>query len=263
MFVIKLLVKLILLPVAVVLIVNKDDEMPADRRVLALAVDVSDPEGIISDLLENKIIYQKGSTGTFAFKTRAGSALKAEIKRQRELKGNSVNYANALLHISGKYYVLPKKYNTKKMITRYFQHEYLDVDTFLAISNEETLLNNTPADGKVITLYSFSSAKQDKVKKHVKELASDRLVFVAPSKAIKVDKKLLDYEIIQELHDSRTFVSDNEILNRELPLLEEDITTEVEDVISDAYSREQSKVFYYADGNVQELNGGKEEKRKT
>nr|WP_297766265.1 hypothetical protein [uncultured Butyrivibrio sp.] len=245
---------------AVVLIVNKDEEMPADRRVLALAADVSDPESIISDLLENKIIYQKGSTGTFAFKTRAGSALKAEIKRQRELKGNSVNYANALLHVSGKYYVLPKKYNTKKMITRYFQHEYLDVDTFLAINNEETLLNNTPADGKVITLYSFSSAKQDKVKKHVKELASDRLVFVAPSKAIRVEKKLLDYEIIQELHDSRAFVSDNEILNRELPLLEEDITTEVEDVISDAYSREQSKVFYYADGKVQELNGGKEEK---
>lgn len=244
---------------AVVLIVNKDEEMPADRRVLALAVDVSDPERIISDLLENKIIYQKGSTGTFAFKTRAGSALKAEIKRQREIKGDSVNYADALLHISGKYYVLPKKYNTKKMITRYFQHEYLDVDTFLAISNEETLLNNTTADGKVITLYSFSSAKQDKVKKHVKEIASDRLVFVAPSKAIKVEKKLLDYEIIQELHDSRAFVSDNEILNRELPLLEEDITTEVEDVISDVYSKEMSKVFYYIDGEVQELNGGKEE----
>lgn len=245
---------------AVVLIVNKDEEMPADKKVLSLSVDISDPDKTINALLDNKIVYQKGSTGTFAFKTRAGSALKSEIKRQRELKGSSVNYADALLHITGKYYILPKKYNTEKMITRYFKHEFLDVDAFLSIDSEETLLDKTNADGKVISLYSFSNAKQDKVKKHVKELASDRLVFVAPSKAIKVEKKLLDYEIIQELRESRTFISDNEILNRELPLLEEDLTAQVEDILADVYSREESKVLFFNNGNVQEFKGGKEEK---
>ena len=105
----------------------------------------------------------------------------------------------------------------------------------------------------------MNNAKQDKVKKHVKELASERLVFIAPSKSIKVEKKLLDYEIIQELRNSHAFVSDNEILNRELPLLEEDITSEVETVLEDVYSADQSKVYYYADGKVQELIGGREE----
>ena len=244
---------------AILLIVNKDEEMPASSKILSLSVDVSDANKAISELLDNKILYQKGSTGTFAFKTRAGSALKSEIKRQRGLMSGSVDYSHALLSISGKYYVLPKRYNTKKMITRYFQHEYLDVDTFLNVNSEDTLLNSTNADGKVITLFSLNNAKQDKVKKHVKELASERLVFIAPSKSIKVEKKLLDYEIIQELRNSHAFVSDNEILNRELPLLEEDITSEVEAVLEDVYSADQSKVYYYADGKVQELIGGREE----
>ena len=245
---------------AVILIANKEEEMPANKKVLSLSVDISDPERTICSLLDNKILYQRGSTGSFAFKTRAGSTLKAEIKRQRELKGNSINYSNALLQIAGNYYVIPKKYNTQKMLTRFFKHEFLDVETFLNIDTEETLLDSTIADGKVITLYSFTNTKQDKVKAHVKELASDRLVFVAPIKALKIEKKLLDYVIIQELRDSQAFKSDNEILNRELPLLEDDITSEVEDVMSDIYSREQCKVYYYADGKLQELKGGKEEK---
>ena len=128
---------------AILLIVNKDEEMPASNKILSLSVDVSDANKAISELLDNKILYQKGATGNLAFKTRAGSALKSEIKRQRGLMSGSVDYSHALLSISGKYYVLPKRYNTKKMITRYFQHEYLDVDTFLNVNSEDTLLNST------------------------------------------------------------------------------------------------------------------------
>lgn len=43
------------------------------------------------------------------FKTRAGAELKSEIKKQRELKGEHVDYAKVFASVTGKYYVIPRK----------------------------------------------------------------------------------------------------------------------------------------------------------
>lgn len=64
------------------------------------------------------------------FKTRAGSELRAEIHKRSELKGDKVNYGKVLLDITGKYYVVPRKYNTEKSMTRYFSNEFMCVDDF-------------------------------------------------------------------------------------------------------------------------------------
>lgn len=237
---------------AIVLIVNKEDEMPADDVYLQLAVNDSNAMDIIEELKKKELIYKKASTGEYAFKTKAGSALKKEIKRQRDLKGNNVNYSKALLMISRKYYVLPRKYNTINMITRYFRHEYMDVDAFLDVEKADTLFDNSDnADGKVLTLFSFSAVKQDKVKKHIKDLCCDKLVVVSPGNTIELEKQLRDFEIVQELKENQAFNQNNEVMQRELPILEDDIISKVEETLIEVYEdNSDCKVFYYSDGKV-------------
>lgn len=75
---------------AVILIVNKEDEIPATEKYLKLCINASDPEQALMELKKKEFIYKKNSTDSYVFKTRAGSELKAEIKRQRELKGENV-----------------------------------------------------------------------------------------------------------------------------------------------------------------------------
>lgn len=252
--------KKIIKALAIVLIVNKEDEIPATEKYLKLCVNASEPEQAIQSLKEKEYIYRKNSTGSYVFKTRAGSELKAEIRKQREIKGESINYSRALLEVTGKYFVVPRKYNTDKMMTRYFVNEFMHVDDFLGIDSAEALIGTDTLDGKVITLYSFVGIKQEVVKKHLLDLADKRLVVVCPKRGLKVQKQLKDYEIISELRDNQTFTNNNEILNKELPLLLDDLTAELEQMISLVYEEDdESRVLYFDGEKVKNAKAGNEE----
>lgn len=231
---------------AIVLIVNKEDEIPADEKYLPLCVKVDDGVLAINGLVSENLLYKKNSTGTYVFKTRAGSELKSEIKRLREIKGENVNYAKALTEITGKYYVIPRRYNTLHKMTRYFSCEFMDVEAFLSIETAEAFLGDSVGDGKVIKLFSFSKIDQKRIEQHLEELRDERLVIVCPQNSINAKKSLRDFEIIQELQENQTFKNDNEILVKELPLLLEDLTTELENVLISLYETDKlTKVFFY------------------
>lgn len=252
--------KKIIKALAVVLIVNKEDEIPATEKYLKLCVNTSEPEQAIQFLKENEYIYRKHSTDSYVFKTRAGSELKAEIRKQRELKGDNINYSKALLDVTGKYCVIPRKYNTDKMMTRYFIHEFMYVEDFLGINSAEALIGEDTLDGKVITLYSFTGIKQEVVKRHLLNLADKRLVVVCPKRGLKAQKQLKDYEIIRELRDNQTFTNNNEILKKELPLLLDDLTVELEQIISSVYEEDsEARVLYFNGESVKNAKAGNEE----
>lgn len=236
---------------ALISIVNKPEEVLADEKSLAMAASLIDGNATIADLTDKKLIYKKSSIGAFVFKTRAGSELKGEIKKQRELKGNNCNYAKTIQEITGKYFVVPRRYNTETMMTRYFRHEYMTVESFMALNDADVLFdNNDSADGKVITLFSFGKISQLEIKKHFTELHSERLILVVPRKMINAVKALRDYEILQEIRDNQAFIQGNEVLQREIPLLEEDLVKVVEDELEDIYSSDETKVYYWADDKV-------------
>ena len=252
--------KKIIKALAIVLIVNKEDEIPATEKYLKLCVNVAEPEQAIQWLKEKEYIYRKNSTGSYVFKTRAGSELKAEIKKQREIKGENVNYSRALSEVTGKYFVIPRKYNTDMMMTRYFTNEFMYVDDFLGIDSAEALIGTDTLDGKVVTLYSFGEIKQETVKKHLLDLEDTRLVVICPKAGLKLQKQLRDYEIIRELRDNQTFINNNEILKKELPLLLEDLTAELEQMISSVYEEDsESKVLYFDGEKVKNVKAGNEE----
>ncbi len=247
---------------AIVLIVNKEDEIPASNKYLSLCVRgiAADPVEAISELSKLDFIYKKSATGSYVFKTRAGSELKAEIRKQRELKGDNVDYSKALLSITGKYFVIPRKYNTLHMMTRYFTHEYMLAEDFLRIDSAEAIMSDCTGDGKVITLYSFLGIKQEEIKKHFASLNEPRLVVICPKKGIKVQKQLKDYEIISELRSNQVFTNNNEILIKELPLMVEDLSAELEVILADVYEDDSdTRVLYLEEEKVKNVKAGNEE----
>lgn len=214
---------------AIVLIVNREDEMPADEKIVALSLGFDNMSEIVQGLIDMQLVYKKGSTNYLTFKTRAGSALKTEIKRQRSIKGGNANYSRVLENVSQKYYVMPRKYNVDNKMTRYFRHEYMRVNDFLAIDDSYVLFDSSEyTDGKVISLYSVDKIDLPLVRKHIKKLGCKKLVVVCPNKVFDKKQQVIDYEILQDLRNSNTFIDDNEVLKREIPLLEEDLSQEIE-----------------------------------
>lgn len=236
---------------ALINIVNKGEECPASEKYLSLAGLLIDVNTTVSELAEKQLIYKKSSIGAFVFKTRAGSELKAEIKKQRELKGDNCNYSKAMQLITAKYFVIPRKYNAEKMMTRYFSHEYMNVAAFLSISNAETIFDeNDNADGKVISLYCLDKCDLSAVKGHFKELKCNKLVIVLPCKPVTALKELRDYEILQEIRKNQIFIDSNPVLKKEIPLLEEDLVKAVEDELGSLYSAEDTQVMYWSKGKM-------------
>lgn len=252
--------KKIIKALAVILIVNKEDELPATDKTFNLCVAVDDGPQAINELVQLEFIYQKSSTGNYMFKTKAGSELKKEIKRQRSLKGDNVNYAKALIDVTGKYYVIPRKYNTIFSMTRYFTNQFMDINDFLDINSSDILLSDCSGDGKVITLYSFSKLEQEKVKNHLIDLNDSRIVIICPKKSLRLKKQLKDYEIIQELRNNQSFTANNKILKKEMPLLIEDITDEINTYLSEIYEEDSNtKVLYNDNGEIKIIKVGNEE----
>lgn len=252
--------KKIIKALAIVMIVNKEDEIPATSKYLKLCVHTDDADQAINELKEKEFIYKKGSTDTYIFKTRAGSELRAEIRRRGELKGDSVNYAKCLLDVTGKYYVIPRKYNTEKLMTRYFSNEFMHVDDFLSINSADALVGEDTLDGKVITLFSFVGIKQELVNKHLLNLADKRLVVVCPKKGLRAQKQLKEYEIIREIIDDSSFTNNNEILKNELPLLLDDLSIELELLVSSVYEGDsESRVLYFDGKKIKNAKAGNEE----
>lgn len=245
---------------ALFLIVNKGDEIPATENYLALGASLIDGNKTISELSERQLIYKKSSINAFVFKTRAGSELKAELKRQRELKGDNCNYSSAIKEITGKYYVVPRKYNTEKMMTRYFNHEYMDIEAFMSISDADVLFDEEDkGDGKVISLYGLRKYNYAEVKDHYVKLHNRKLVVVLPKKVFGSAKAVRDYEILQEIKTNQEFLSSNAVLKKEIPLLEEDIVKEVEDTLAELYLAEDTRVLFWQNDNVKTFSAQKEE----
>ena len=157
---------------AVIQIVNKEDEVLANETYLSLAVRLKEGTSVLEALTQKNIIYRKKSTGAYVYKTQAGIELRTEIKKLKEIKGNNVNYGKALLDINSAYYVVPRKYNAMHSMTRYFQHEYMEAEYFLNVESAEVFFDSQmKADGKVITLFSRKAIQQDAVIEKVEENA--------------------------------------------------------------------------------------------
>ena len=145
-------------------------------------------------------------------------------------------------------------------MTRYFTNEYMSVDDFLNIDSAQALIGDDVLDGKVITLFSFTGIKQELVNKHLLKLADKRLVVVCPKKAIKARKQLKEYEIIREIQDDTAFISNNEILKKELPVLLDDLSLELESILSSVYEEDsETRVLYFDGERVKNAKSGNEE----
>lgn len=245
---------------ALIQIINKPDEITSNESVLINAL-INVDSVSIENLVKRQIIYKKASTGSYVFKTRAGIELRSEIKKQKEIKGDNINYSVILGLIDGRHFVIPRRYNMQHLMTRYFIFEYMDVEAFLSISDASAFFDDAfCADGKVLNLYSFTATKQAEVKKHLKELQCNNLIVVSPKKCITLVDPLREYDILQDLRKNHVFLEDNDVFRKEIPLLEEDIESIVEKQLEDICVYDSDCHVFAYDGKIVTYDFGNEER---
>lgn len=234
---------------AIINIVNKPDELPANLKHLSLASGVPDPVIVIERLESAGLIYKKGSNDCYVFKTRATSEIKTEIKKRRDIKGDNANIGNVLSQISDVKYVLPKKYNHEYTMTRYFRYEYMEVEEFLSINDAGTFFKDRQfCDGKIIALFSQNEGDYStEIEEKMLLYRNSRLVIVYSNNKFSLLEQTQDYEVIQELKKDIQFfnLDENKVLLKELPIIEEDLENELTKYIDANFADGSEKLTFY------------------
>lgn len=234
---------------AVINIVNKPDELPANKIHLALASGIPNLDETIEKLESMGLIYKKGYNECFVFKTRATSQLKKEIKRRKDLKGDRASIGKVLSQISEIHYVLPKKYNNEYTMTRFFRYEYMSVEEFLSINDDRVFFSKQQfCDGKIIALFSQSEVNySNQIEEKLAEYQNGKLVVLYNSKPFNLLDQLQEYEVIQELKKDITFfsVEENKVLLKEMPIIEEDLEGVISKYVEETFGDDSGKITYF------------------
>ena len=147
-------------------------------------------------------------------------------------------------------YVLPKKYNHQYLMTRYFRYEYLDVKNFLNIDSTDVFFADGKfQDGKVLALYSLEAVdRTEEIQKKVRNFEAKNIIVVYAKTPFNWVNKAVEYEVLQDIKADTQFMSDNEILSKELNVMEEDIVQLLSDFLEDEFRNTDSHVTFYYDG---------------
>lgn len=252
----------ILKTLAIINIVNKPDELPANITHLGLASGIPNLTETIQKLESMGLIYKKGSNECYVFKTRATSQLKTEIKKRKLLKGARANISNVLSQISEMHYVLPKKYNNDYTMTRYFRYEYMNAEEFLNINSDSVFFSDGHfCDGKIITLFTQSESNYtQQIEEKLQQYQNEKLVVVYNDKPFDLLDELQEYEVIQELKKDFLFfgVDENKVLLKEMPIIEEDLESVISKYVDETFGDDSGKnIFYY---HAEQLKSSKKKK---
>lgn len=239
----------ILKTLAVLNIINKYDEMPPTEEILIVSSGLPNAKDMIEALENEKLVYKKGSNNCYAFKTRAGSELKNEIKNRRAIK-NGVDISSVFSLISDAQYILPKRYNNNYSMTRYFRYEFMCVSDFLKIDNASVFFSDGNfQDGKVIALYSRDEVDNAiAVEEKVASFHVENLIIIYSNKRFYMEKQAKDFEIIQDIKSDAKFISENGVLVKELLILEEDLEKELSGFVNDEFGNDSAHLTFYYDG---------------
>ncbi len=240
---------------AIINIVNKPDELPADESILRLASGIKQFDEVLQELISDGLVYKKASINCYVFKTRATSELKSEIKKRKALRSNIPNVNGILSQISEKQYVVPKRYNYEYAMTRYFRCEYMDISTFLSIGDLSVVLQGgTFCDGKILFLYKEDDKDYSKkIKEAILNADVRNLIVVIGGSPFDCIDQVRELEVIQEMkNDPDYFKQDGyEVLEKEIPIIEEDLEKEIQGFLEKSFGLDSGKkTFFLDDGRV-------------
>ncbi len=240
--------KEIIKALALILIVNKEDELPALSTYVSLAVDIEDANAIIENLIERKILYKKASTSQLMCKTRTGRALRNEIRKIKDFRGEDVEYSKIFTLVNPQKYIVPRKYNVDYKMTRFFKQLYLDVSVFLNLNDTSALIDENN-DGIVIYLYSTESIKHAEIEKKIEQLQSQKIIVICPKANFGGVKTARELSALLELRNKLKQGEEEEMIKKELLLLEEDLTIHIENELQKYYSFSNGARIIFFDGN--------------
>lgn len=215
--------------VALIRMINREDEFPAKDGEIRLAAGLSEEEyrPIMEHLKEKDILVYRSNVGVYAFRSNVGVDVEKKIGDKMTELRSRISYCEVLKRVCEMDFELPKQYNRQYAITRYFQYEYMTPEMFFALERPEYLFEEKFSDGKMAVLVSEEPTELEKVEEQLERLGDIRILALVSDNGFSLGELLLKYEAVRALQSDAGFIEENVLLLQELELCGEDIAFEI------------------------------------
>lgn len=231
--------------IAVIRMIRREEELPAKDTVIRLALAITEKKyaQAIAQLKERNLITYRSSIGVYAFCNHVGVDVEQAIAKKTAEYENKDILCETLQDVLEMEYEIPKQYNQKYAITRFFQYVYLKTEDFYKLSSTAYLFEEVFADGKIIALLYSENAEKKKLQEHLDELGDERIMLLATDMTVALDGLAKKYRAVNALMKDEKFIDGNKLLVQELALYLEDIAFEINATMEEAYLPENQNVW--------------------
>ena len=207
---------------SIIYMINNFEELLPKDNALALSLNMEEElfAEKISSLIEKGIIKKKKTNKAYDFSTVYNREVLKELDRIVKTRFNEIDEKETLNKIVNLGYIIPRRYNQKYKMTRFFKMLFISEEELNSINSFKILEEENFCDGLVLNLIK----KNHNIKhlnKKIEQINDEKVILRIPEDTFSDElfQTLREYEAIQYMKNTQ---NNDEEIERELDLIEEE-----------------------------------------
>ena len=214
--------KRIIKALAVMYMINNFEELKPKDTTLMLSLDMDEKvfNEKISDLIEKGVIKEKKTNKAYDFCTVYNREVLKNINTIINSRFNEIDAKETLNKIINLGYIIPRRYNQKFKMTRFFKMLFISENELSNINSFSLLEKENFSDGLILNLIR-TRKNVEALEEKIKDINDNKVVLRIPSETFSVElyQALKEYEAIQYIRYTQDI---EEEIKKELDLIEEE-----------------------------------------
>lgn len=237
----------ILKAIAIIYMINNFEELLPKDNAIALALDMEEKlfSEKIHSLIEKGIIKKKKTNKAYDFSTVYNRKVLKDLEKIIEERFSEINEKETLNKMVNLGYVIPRRYNQKFKMTRFFKMLFISEEELRNIKSFKILQQENFSDGLILNLIKKSSDTSEFNEK-IEQINDEKVILRIPSENFSDElfQTLKEYEAIQYM---KNVEKNDEEIERELSLIEEENLELVQNEIERKLANTGIKEICYLD----------------
>lgn len=246
--------KRIIKALAIVLMINDYDKLPPKEDVISLCLNepLEKVTEVVGKLIESHHLRKNILNNLLSFALTNTKHIDDKIAVLSKTKFKSFDEAEISNKLNEKQYLIPRKHNEERKITRFFKVIYITEKEFTSLANFDIFFEKNYCDGVVLSLLRHSLSV-DKIKEKMILVNNERVVVCYPKTIVDpiLKEELLRYVCLRDIKSEAVL---DDISREEINLLMEETSEDIR-VLFNKYF-EQDVLFFnstYSDEKLSNL----------
>ena len=243
--------KRILKALAIFSMLSDVDHLPATTESLGYASGLSkeESEKVVSSLIRQKLLRRNILTNYLSFASTNSKEIDTAVDRYLASNADCIDICYQIENTAEDHFILPRKYNTQRKMTRYYSSVFMKDSAFLKLRRLSSLI--TDADGLVINIVrtDLSVSLESLCEKYAEIYDDERVIVRFPESIIDKDELQL-IKVHAALDAIIESSEDKDIIIDEMAIIRDEYRSDIQKCINNIY---KDNVVNLAYGAVSEI----------